>query len=108
MPCQSTWWYSNIQSAAKIFDGWHRYFDKLLNADNEQASTNVGIPPTAKDLPERTDDFTVHEVQEAIKWLNNYKAPGCDYGISPEALKYGGHDLQIKLTKACNVVKYGL
>ena len=47
-------------------------------------------------------------MQQAIKRLNNYNAPGCEYGICAEALKYGGLDLQVKLTKVCNMVKNGL
>ena len=73
-----------VQSSAKLLEEWRRYSENLLNAEEEKTSFNVDIPPAAEDLPIPTGEFTLSEVQQAIKRLNNYKAPGCDYVICAE------------------------
>ena len=61
-----------------------------------------------EDLDIEQGDFTSLELKDAIKSLNNYKAPVVDFSITAEALKYGGPDLEEKLLALTNCVKNNL
>ena len=38
---------------------------------------------------------------KAIQSLNNHKAPGVDYGVTAEAIKYGCNTLRSQLVSLC-------
>ena len=57
------------------------------------------------DLEIKTDDFDCAEIDQAIKGLNNYKAPGFDYNITAEAIKYDRDELAVRLLKLVSVIK---
>ena len=57
------------------------------------------------DLEIRRDDFDRAQIEKSTKGLNNYKAPGFDYNITAEAIKYGRDELAVRLLKLVNVIK---
>ena len=63
------------------------------------------IPPAESDVEIETDDFD-HQIRncKGHQRLNNYKAPGFDYNITTEAIKYGGNELAVGLLKLVNVI----
>ena len=63
------------------------------------------IPPAEQDLEIKTGNFDCAELDIAIKGLNNYKAPGFDYNITAEAIKYGGDALKERLLKLVHIIK---
>ena len=95
-----------IKSASQLLDEWRKYFSNLLNAPPVTQTTN--IPPAEQDLIINEGDFTMEELNMAIKKLNNYKAPGIDCSITAEAIKHGGDPLKERLLKLVNIVKSGL
>ena len=93
-----------IKSSKELLSEWKKYFSNLLNA--APATQTRNIPPAENDLPIVTGDFTLEEIQKAIQTLNNYKAPGVDFSITAEAIKYGGEELTNKLLTLTNLVKH--
>ena len=53
----------------------------------------------------KTEDFDHAQIDKAIKSLNNYKAPGFDYNITAEAIKYRDNELAERLVKLVNLIK---
>ena len=92
-----------IKSPQELLDEWRKYFSNILNAP--PVTSTREIPPAEVDLDIKTGDFDRAELDEAIKKLNNYKAPGFDYNITAEAIKYGGEDLAERLLKLVNDIK---
>ena len=95
-----------IENCEELMVEWKAHFEKLLNAPTVQSSRQ--ILPAENDLPIPTGDFTDDEMVKAIKSLNNHKAPGVDYGITAEAIKFGGVTLRSQLLSLCNKVKNNL
>ena len=48
------------------------------------------IPQSEADLQIKTDNFDCTEIGKAFKALNNCKAPGFDYKVTAETIKYNG------------------
>ena len=91
-------------SAEALMDEWKKYFSSLLNAPPVTQSRD--IPPADEDLPIDSGDFTLPEMNKAIDAFNNLnKAPGVDYSVTVEAIKYGGTDLTNQLLILCTNVK---
>ena len=72
---------------------WSSHFSTLLNAE-AVAHPDPDLIQAAMTTPEATSylvsqPFTTFEIQNAVKRLNNNRAPGV-CGISAELLKYGG------------------
>ncbi|CAM4681115.1 unnamed protein product [Leuciscus chuanchicus] len=80
---------SDIHSPKELLDEWQNYFKTLLN--NEIVTEHLHIEPATRDLEIDIGPFTFDEVKMAVDELKNGKSPGCDYPITAEALKYGGH-----------------
>jgi len=85
-------------------DQTEMYFKTLLNnvPDTQKAPYEVDAP--AATLPIYTANFTLEEVGRAVRKLKNGGAPGSDYAVIPEAIKFRGEALREKLREACNVV----
>ena len=94
---------SIANSPKELLSEWQKYFSNLLNAPPVTSTRN--IPPAEEDLDIDVGDFSLDELEKAIKSLNNYKAPGFDYNITAEAIKHGGIELTLRLLKLCNIVK---
>ena len=92
-----------VKSPQELLDEWRKYFSNLLNAP--PVTSTREIPPAEVDLEIKTGDFDRVEIDKAIKSLNNYKAPGFDYNITAEAIKYGGDELAERLLKLVNLTK---
>ena len=91
-------------SAEALMDEWKKYFSSLLNAPPVTQSRD--IPPADEDLPIDSGDFTLSEMNKTIDAFKNLnKAPGVDYSVTVEAIKYGGTDLTNQLLILCNNVK---
>ena len=80
-----------IKSPQELLEEWQKYFPNLLNAP--PVTSTREILPAEVDLYIKTGDFDCVEIDNAIKSLNNYKAPGFDYNITADAIKYGGNEL---------------
>ena len=83
-----------IKSPPELLDEWQ---SNLLNVP--YVTSTREILPAEADLEIKTDNFDRAEIDKAIKGLNNYKAPGFDYNISAEAIKYRGDELAVRLLK---------
>ena len=92
-----------IKSPKELLEEWQKHFSNLLNAPPVTATRE--IPPAEQDLEIKTGNFDCAELDIAIKGLNNYKAPGFDYNITAEAIKYGGDALKERLLKLVNIIK---
>jgi hypothetical protein len=92
---------SKITSKKELRDEWKDYFRNLLNV---AASTqdDEPIPPAINDLDINIGPITFEETYNAVQELKNGKAPGCDYAVTPEALKYGGNLVIQLLCDICN------
>ena len=47
------------------------------------------LPPAESDLDIKTGDFDHAKIDKVSKSPNNYKAPGFDYNIAVDEIKYG-------------------
>ncbi|CAM4364063.1 unnamed protein product [Leuciscus chuanchicus] len=93
---------SDINSPKELLDECQNYFKTLLN--NEIVTEHLHIEPATRDLEIDIGPFTFDEVKMAVDELKNGKSPGCDYPITAEALKYGGHHAVRQLCNICNDV----
>ena len=80
-----------IKSLQELLDEGRKYFSNPLNVPPVTCTRE--IPPAEADLGIKTNDFGRAEIDEVIKGLNNYKAPGFDYNITAEEIKYGRDEL---------------
>jgi len=80
------------------------YFRTLLNnvPDTPNALYNLDVP--AADLPIYTGNFTLKEMGRTVRKLKNEEAPGSDYAMIREALKFGREALREELCEVCNAV----
>lgn len=92
----------DIKSFQELLKEWQQYFKTLLN--NNIITDDLPIEPAAQDLDINTSPFTIIEIKCAIEELKNGKSPGCDYAITPEALKYGGDYVADLIYNICNDV----
>jgi hypothetical protein len=65
---------------------------------------DLSINPAITDLPIETGPFTLDEIRLAVNDLKSGKSPGCDYAITPDALKHGGEYVIEQLRNICNDV----
>ncbi|KAL0159315.1 hypothetical protein M9458_043040, partial [Cirrhinus mrigala] len=94
---------SRINNKNDLREEWKNHFCKLLN--NVSSSIETGtIQPALEDLDIDVGPITYQETYDAVQELKNGKAPGCDYSITPEALKYGGPAIIEILHQICNEV----
>ncbi|RXN37862.1 endonuclease-reverse transcriptase [Labeo rohita] len=92
-----------INNKNDLREEWKNHFCKLLN--NVSSSIETGtIQPALEDLDINVGPITYQETYDAVHELKNGKAPGCDYSITPEALKYGGLAIIEILHQICNEV----
>jgi hypothetical protein len=84
----------------ELMDDWATYFEKLLNADKTDPLSNLP-EPAEKDLPIKTDQFTVTEFEEAIEQMKYNKSPGGDSCIVAEILRDGGSYIRSQLYLIC-------
>ena len=91
---------SKYSNKDDLLSDWKDYFSNLLNVPSQTA--NIDISPASKDLPINTESITTDEVNKAIEQLKLGKAPGCDYSITPEAIKYGGDWMVQRMQEICN------
>ena len=84
---------TNIDSPEELLEEWKKHFKTLLNADPTPPASINSITPANKDLPIKIDPISIEETRAAILDLRNGKSPGCDYAVTPEALKYGGEEV---------------
>jgi len=69
---------------------WRLYFRTILNNVPDAQKTPYEVDAPVADLPIHTGNFTSEEVGRAVRKLKNGGAPGSDYAVTPEALKFGG------------------
>ncbi len=93
---------TNITSPKELLNEWHGYFKALLN--NEKVGEPWQVEPASTDLNINTEAFTLEEVKCAVHDLKRGKSAGCDYGITPEALQFGGDYVIQQLCDICNDV----
>ena len=91
-----------IKSPQELLDQWQKYFSNVLKVSPVTSTTE--ILPAEADLEIKKNYFDRAEIDKAIKGLNNYKAPGFDYNITAEAIKYSGDELAVRLLKLVNVI----
>ena len=92
-----------IKLPKELLDVWRKYFLNLLNVPSVTSTRK--ITPAQVDLEIRRDDFDRAQIEKSTKGLNNYTAPGFDYNITAETIKYGGDELAVRLLKLVNVIK---
>ncbi|RXN17779.1 plexin-C1-like protein [Labeo rohita] len=88
----------NLESVTKI-----RIQRELGHIPKDSIETGT-IQPALEDLDINVGPITYQETYDAVQELKNGKAPGCDYSITPEALKYGGPAIIEILHQICNEV----
>ena len=93
---------NNITSPKELLNELHGYFKALLN--NEKVGEPWQVEPASTDLNINTEAFTLEEVKCVVQDLKRGKSPGCDYGITPEALQFGGDYVIQQLCDICNDV----
>lgn len=76
-----------------IMKRWTEYFNELLNRESNQQPGEAPQYLTAEPLLQPP---TLIEVEEAVKRMKNFKAPGKD-NITSEMLKYAGSELTAQL-----------
>jgi len=78
---------------SETMDRWKEYFEELLEAGQEEDSTNMeDEEQTNRDeLHEDEEKITKEEMEEAIKKVKNGKAPGYDK-VTPEMVKEMGEE----------------
>ncbi|MGA9038985.1 MAG: reverse transcriptase domain-containing protein, partial [Terriglobales bacterium] len=83
---------------------WKEYFYKMLNECNQTNNNNNKLIKEAKqDLAIDTNNFTMNELEYAMKNLKSGKSAGGDNIIS-EMLKFGGNSIKSMLLDICNKV----
>ena len=76
-----------INSPSELLKEWRNYFECLYNV-NTTTDEQSNIHAAAEELNIFTGPITLDEVKETVKDLKSNKSPGCDYSITPEALKW--------------------
>jgi sorting nexin-29 len=94
---------TTINSPKELLNEWQNYFSALLNNEVE-TDEDLTIEPSSADLAINTGPFTLAEIKLAVEDLKSGKSPGCDYAITPDALKYGGEFVIEQLCRICNDV----
>ena len=88
------------KSAKETVDAFHQHFERVLSQDRSVDHAFVSEKLEQRPVAEVLDQpITRKEVEEAVKSLQNAKAPGVD-GLSPEIWKVGGK-ITDYLVEAC-------
>jgi hypothetical protein len=77
-------------------------FKKVLNCPEPDTLHNLDNDHVIE-LNIDTGEIKVEEVRAVIRKLQNGKVPGTN-GIQADLFKYGGDELDIQLTKLCNLI----
>ena len=87
-------------NAKETVDAFRQHFERVLNQDRRVDHTFVSEKLEQRPVAEALDQpITQKEVEEAVRSLQNAKAPGMD-GLSPEIWKVGGK-ITDYLVEAC-------
>ncbi len=88
-----------ITDKHQIKQRWERYFEGLLNPNEEIRDNNF----SAQDILEHETEILRSEVEESLKSAKSGKAPGID-GISIEIIKAAGEAGVELLWRVCRAV----
>lgn len=92
-----------LTEETEIIERWKQYFQDLLQSRDDIMEEEI----TERVMGEENGDEEIkqEEIEDAIKWLKNGKAPGIDK-ITPEMIKNMGEEGRQLFLKICNKAWY--